>query len=127
MTPKWPQSEEEETAYSDENTSIIFIDYQYVFRSFLTAEVKEKHKESPWLLFLQLYLAINANFLVWLPILESFIYIAKLNNCSQEVFFYSTNQDYDYLNHIQIKLLILYPYMGVPQTVHNYKSGSLSD
>ena len=31
------------------------------------------------------------------------------------------------LNHIQIQLLILYPYMGVPQTVHIYKSDRLSD
>ena len=26
----------------------------------------------------------------------------------------------DDFNHIQIQLLILYPYMGVPQTVHNF-------
>ena len=31
------------------------------------------------------------------------------------------------LNHIQIQLLILYPYMGVPQTVHIYKSDGMSD
>ena len=30
-------------------------------------------------------------------------------------------------NHIQIQLLILYPYKGVPQTVHIYKSDSLPD
>ena len=32
-----------------------------------------------------------------------------------------------YFNHIQIQLLILYPYMGVPQTVHIYKSDGPSD
>ena len=36
-------------------------------------------------------------------------------------------QSCDYFNHIQIQLLILYPYMGVPQTVHIYKSDGLSD
>ena len=30
-------------------------------------------------------------------------------------------------NHIQIQLLILYPYKGVPQTVHIYQSDSLPD
>jgi len=30
-------------------------------------------------------------------------------------------------NHIQIQLLILYPYKGVPQTVHIYYSDSLPD
>ena len=30
-------------------------------------------------------------------------------------------------NHIQIQLLILYPYKGVPQTVHIYLSDSLPD
>jgi len=37
------------------------------------------------------------------------------------------NQKTKHFNHIQIQLLILYPYMGVPQTVHIYKSGGLSD
>jgi len=32
-----------------------------------------------------------------------------------------------HLNHIQIQLLILYPYKEVPQTVHIYKSDSLPD
>ncbi len=32
-----------------------------------------------------------------------------------------------YFNHIQIQLLILYPYRIVPQTVHIFKSDSLSD
>ena len=27
---------------------------------------------------------------------------------------------FEYFNNIQIQLLILYPYMGVPQTVHIY-------
>jgi len=31
-----------------------------------------------------------------------------------------TNQNYPHFNHIQIQLLILYPYKGVPQTVHIY-------
>ena len=31
-----------------------------------------------------------------------------------------TNRDFFDFNHIQIQLLILYPYMGVPQTVHIY-------
>ena len=30
-------------------------------------------------------------------------------------------------NHIQIQLLILYPYRVVPQTVHIFKSDGLSD
>ena len=30
-------------------------------------------------------------------------------------------------NHIQIQLLILYPYKGVPQTVHIYQTDSLLD
>ena len=30
-------------------------------------------------------------------------------------------------NHIQIQLLILYPYKGVPQTVHIYWTDSLPD
>jgi len=30
-------------------------------------------------------------------------------------------------NHIHIQLLILYPYKGVPQTVHFYYSDSLPD
>ena len=30
-------------------------------------------------------------------------------------------------NHIQIQLLILYPYRIVPQTVHIFKSDSVSD
>ena len=32
-----------------------------------------------------------------------------------------------YFNHIQIQLLILYPYKRVPQTVHIYQSDSLPD
>ena len=35
--------------------------------------------------------------------------------------------NFKHFNHIQIQLLILYPYMGVPQTVHIYKSDGLSD
>ena len=37
------------------------------------------------------------------------------------------NQKTKDFNHIQIQLLILYPYMGVPQTVHIFSSDSLSD
>ena len=37
------------------------------------------------------------------------------------------NQNFQYFNHIQIQLLILYPYKGVPQTVHIYQSDSLPD
>ena len=33
----------------------------------------------------------------------------------------------NHFNHLQIQLLILYPYKGVPQTVHIYKSDSLPD
>ena len=35
----------------------------------------------------------------------------------------ASSQDF---NHIQIQLLILYPYMGVPQTVHIYQSKGLT-
>ena len=38
-----------------------------------------------------------------------------------------TNQNLHDFNHIQIQLLILYPYMEVPQTVHIYLSEGLSD
>jgi hypothetical protein len=62
------------------------------------------------------------------PILESVTYIAKLNKFQQEVFlYYSISKNFRDFNHTKVQLLILYPYMGVPQTVHIYKSGSLSD
>jgi len=32
-----------------------------------------------------------------------------------------------YFNHIQVQLLILYPYLEVLQTVHIFKSDGLSD
>ena len=57
------------------------------------------------------------------PILESVTYIAKWNNSLQEVIlYYSRTKISSYFNHIQIQLLILYPYMSVPQTVHIFKS-----
>ncbi len=47
MTPKSQQSEEEESPGGDVSLLIIFIVYQYVYRSFLTAELKEKYLEIP--------------------------------------------------------------------------------
>jgi len=38
-----------------------------------------------------------------------------------------TNRNSQDFNHIQIQLLILYPYRVVPQTVHIFKSDGLSD
>ena len=46
MTPKWQQSEEAETAGSVLSLLIIFIVYQYVCRSFLTAEPKKNIRKS---------------------------------------------------------------------------------
>ncbi len=55
------------------------------------------------------------------PISKSVTYIAKLNKSPQEVFlYYSFTQNTTNFNHIQIQSLILYPYKGVPQTVHIY-------
>ena len=62
------------------------------------------------------------------PISKSVTYIAKLNKSPQEVFlYYSFTKNLEDINNIQIKLLILYPYMGVPQTVHINYSDGLSD
>ena len=52
--------------------------------------------------------------LVGLPLIDNFKGKKLIEN----------NHDF---NHIQIQLLILYPYKGVPQTVHIYQSDSLPD
>ena len=47
------------------------------------------------------------------------------NVCETKSIF--SNKFSTHFNPIQIQLLILYPYMGVPQTVHIFSSDSLSD
>ena len=77
MTPKWQQSEEAEAAGSDLSLLIIFIVYQYVCRSFLTAEPKEKYKKIPDFYSFSSIWPLMEKSKLDVPILESVTYIAK--------------------------------------------------
>jgi len=77
MTPKWQLSEEAETTGSDLSLLIIFIVYQYVCRSFLTAEPKEKYKNIPDFYSFSSIWPLRGTSYVDVPILESVTYIAK--------------------------------------------------
>ncbi len=49
------------------------------------------------------------------------IYPAKKNTSMQkEILYYQITEILEHFNDIKIQLLILYPYMGVHQTVHSY-------
>ena len=77
-----------ESLGSELSLLIIFIVYQYVCRSFITAELKEKYLEIPdFYSFSSIWpLTVTSKFDV--PILQSVTYIAKRNNGAQEVNLY---------------------------------------
>ena len=77
-----------ESPGSDLSLLIIFIVYQYVCRSFLTAEPKEKYKNIPDFYSYSSIWPLRETSYLDVPILKSVTNIARLNKILQQVFLY---------------------------------------